>query len=373
MIIFPGSFLDNVPSGGGGVFQATYYKSAAQNLVSGNTDITFDEEAAWNNDNGYITHTGGTAAFTVVEPGLYQLEFNANILANGSTNPASTQKLISVDITRSPNAEVVVIQQNTTIASGLTYGQSLSSTFNLEAGDVINCRVNNTFTGGPAQASGVTNTFDLNTWFTWRYVSSGGGGGGGVTSVAGLTGAVTFSSPGGTIDITPNGQDIELTNTGIVSLASLTGTVTLVGGDGISVTTDPPPGANEISIANTGVLSITPGTNITTSGDAQTPTINYVASPPAVQATTTTPLTPANVNVLYILTSGATQNFTTAGLGVGDGGSVWYVKNASAGDIDIDENGAPVAGQTATIHQGTGSTNSSIQVLYWNGTALTMY
>lgn len=374
MIIFPGSFLDNVPSGGGGgaVYQATYYKSALQNLTSGSTDLTFDEEATWNNDNGYITHTGGTADFTVVQAGLYQLEFNATIIANGSTW-TNLLKQISVDITRSPAPEIVTIAQNGSMPSNNNYGQSLCSTFNLEAGDVINCRVSNTYATGTPYAQGVTNTIDLNTWFSWRYVSSGGGGGGGVTSVAGLTGAVTFSSPGGTIGITPNGQDIELTNTGIVSLASLTGSVTLVGGDGISVTTDPPPGANEISIANTGVLSITPGTNITTSGDAQTPTINYVASPPAVQATTTTPLTPANVNVLYILTSGATQNFTTAGLGVGDGGSVWYVKNASAGDIDIQENGVAVAGQTDTIHQGSGSVNSSIQVLYWNGSALTMY
>lgn len=379
MIIFPGSFLDNVPSGGGGgVFQATYYKSAVQNLTSGNTDITFDEEASWNNDNGYITHTNGTAAFTVVEAGLYQLEFNAAILANGSTNPTSTQKLISVDITRSPNAEVVVIQQNTTIASGLTYGQSLSATFNLLAGDVINCRINNTFTGGPAQASGVTNTFDLNTWFSWRYVSSGGGGGGGgVTSLAGLTGAVTFSSPGGSFGITPNGQDIELTNLGIISLTAggdtFTGAVTLVAGDGIGLSTDPPPGANEISIANTGVLSITPGTNITTSGDAQTPTINYVASPPAVQAATTTPLTDANVNVLYILTSGATQDFTTVGLGVGDAGKVWYVKNAFSADINIQANGVAIAGVTDVLHTRTLVNNTSIQVLYWNGTALTMY
>ena len=404
------AFLQDSPSGGGGggdVYQATYYKSAVQNLTSGNTDITFDLSGAWSNDNGYITHTDGTTAFTVVQAGLYQLEFNATILANGSTNPASTQKLISVDITRSPNAEVVVIQQNTTIASGLTYGQSLSATFNLLAGDVINCRINNTFTGGPAQASGVTNTFDLNTWFTWRYVSaSGGGGGGGVTSVSagtgiGVTGsgAVTIENTGvlsltngdatytGAITL-ENGTGIEVAtgspgqfvfnNTGVVSLVSggdtFTGTVTLVPGDGIGLSTDPPPGANEITIANTGVLTVVPGANITVTGDTpQNPTINYVATPPAVQATTTTPLTPANVNTLYILTSGATQNFTTAGLGVGDGGKVWYVKNASAADISIQANGVAIAGVTDVLHTKRVDTNTPVQVLYWNGSALTMY
>ena len=166
------SVVRNIPTVSPVAYQATYYKNANQNLTSGSTDLTFDSVGSWNNDGGYITHTSGSTAFTVVQPGLYQLEFNATIVANGSTNLVSTQKLLSVDITRSPTAEVVVIQQNTTISSGLTYGQSLSSTFYLQVGDVINCRILNTFTGGPAQAQGVQNTFDLSTWFTWRYMSS---------------------------------------------------------------------------------------------------------------------------------------------------------------------------------------------------------
>jgi hypothetical protein len=198
----PAVFLNNVPAGNGqGLYQATYYKSANQNLTSGATDLTFDQVGSWNNDGGYITHTGGSADFTVVQAGLYQLEFNATVIANGSTNPSSTQKLLSVDITRSPSAEVVAIQQNTTIASGLTYGQSLCSTFNLEAGDVINCRVLNTFTGGPAQAVGASGTIDLNTWFTWRYVNCGAAGPTGpqgptgATGPAGATGATGASGP----------------------------------------------------------------------------------------------------------------------------------------------------------------------------------
>jgi hypothetical protein len=269
-------------------------------------------------------------------------------------------------------------------------------------GDVINLRLGNTFTGGPAQIQQLQNTFDFNTFFTWRYISASGGGGG-VTSVSagtgiGVTGsgAVTIEN-NGVLSITDGlassvgiitmsgGTGVEVlngppagtftfNNTGVVSLELLTGSVGLLAGDGISVTTDPPPGANTISIANTGVLTIVPGANITTSGDTpQNPTINYVASPPSVQAAGTTALTGANVNVLFILISGATQNFTTAGLGVGDGGKVWYVKNGSGSDIDIQANGVAIAGQTDTIHTGTGSTNSSIQVLYWTGVALTMY
>jgi hypothetical protein len=99
---------------------------------------------------------------------LYQLEFNASIL---STSSASTDllKQISIDITRSPFVEQVTITQNTSIPSARNYGQSVNATFYLQAGDVINCRVVNTFTG-TASVLGFLNTFDLNTWFTWTFI-----------------------------------------------------------------------------------------------------------------------------------------------------------------------------------------------------------
>jgi len=197
----PAVFLNNVPAGNGqGLYQATYYKSANQNLTSGATDLTFDQVASWNNAGGYITHTGGSADFTVVQAGLYQLEFNATIASNGATW-TSLNKQISVDITRSPTAEVVTIAQNASMSSNTNYGQSLCSTFNLEAGDVINCRVVNTYATGTPSAQGVTNTIDLNTWFTWRYVNCGAAGPTGpqgptgATGPAGATGATGASGP----------------------------------------------------------------------------------------------------------------------------------------------------------------------------------
>ena len=250
-----GNVTINSSGGGGGeVFQATYYKSAVQNLTSGATDITFDLSGSWNNENGYITHTEGTADFTVVQAGLYQLEWFAGVLANGATWTTATNKSVSIDITRSPGTEQVVITDSALIATGSNYNQTVCSTFNLEAGDVINCRIVNTFTGGPPQALGVTNTIDLNTWFTWRYVASGGATpAGGVVSIAGVDGAVTLSSPGGAIGITVNGQDIEFTNTGVVSVAA---------GTGISVTT----ASGEATVDNAGVLSISDGTHEPSTG-----------------------------------------------------------------------------------------------------------
>jgi hypothetical protein len=397
------AFLQDSPSS---VYQATYYKSVVQNLTSGATDMTFDLEAAWNNDNGYITHTPGSADFTVVQAGLYQLEFNATVLANGATWATTSNKGISIDITRSPTAEQVVLGQSAFMASGTNYLQNTTSTFDLAAGDVINCRISNTFTGGPAEAQCVQNTIDLNTFFTWRYVSTGGGAG--VTSLAGLTGAVTLSSPGGSISITPNGQDIQIANPGILSLAGevgivtlsspdatinitaaggdialsaiapvssvggKTGTVTFGVGSGIgidygTVNNDP------ITISNSGVLSATGGAGISVTNTSGALDVKYIGIPPVLQAAGTTALTPTNNNTIYILTSGTTQDFDTTGLGAGDAGKVWYVKNGSSADIDIEANGVAIAGQIAILHNLTTNVNSSMQIIYWDGTTLTMY
>jgi len=152
------------------VRQATYYKSVAQNLTSPNTDVTFDSTGAWNNAGGYITHTNGTTDFTVVQTGLYQLEFSTSILANGGTWTATT-KTVFIDITRSPTAETAIIGQSAVINSGANYSQQVSATYYLVAGDVINLRINNTILTGTPTAQGVTTTFDLNTFFTWRFIS----------------------------------------------------------------------------------------------------------------------------------------------------------------------------------------------------------
>jgi hypothetical protein len=242
-----GNVTINSSGGGGGeVYQATYYKSANQNLTNGATDLTFDEEGSWNNSNGLITHTSGSTDFVVVQAGLYQLEFNVTIFSNGA-GWTNLLKQISVDITRSPTAEVVTIAQNGSMPTASNYGQSLCSTFSLEAGDVINCRVVNTFTSGTPTAQGVTNTIDLNTWFTWRYVGGGGVDGGGVVSIGGLDGAVTLSSPDSSINIGIGNQDIELSSNGVMSI---------VAGDGIAVQGD----NAEITITNLGVTSISDGT-----------------------------------------------------------------------------------------------------------------
>jgi hypothetical protein len=160
----------NVSSINGGVKQATYYTSTAQTLVSGNTDITFDSAGAWNNDGGYITHTAGTSSFTVVNAGLYQLEFNAVVLANGAIYVLTDQgKQVAIDVTR--GTEQSVISNTALQASQQNYSMVVNGTYYLNASDVINLRIRNTFTGGPPTIQPVANTFDLNTFFTWTFIS----------------------------------------------------------------------------------------------------------------------------------------------------------------------------------------------------------
>jgi hypothetical protein len=230
------TFLDNVPSGGvGEVYQATYYKSTVQNLSSGNTDITFDLSGSWNNPNGYITHTGGSADFTVVESGLYQLEWNATILANGATWLSTSNKGISIDITRSPTAEQVTIGQSAFIASGTNYLQSACSTLDLVAGDVINCRISNTFTGGPAQAQCLQNVIDLNTWFTWRYVSTGPAGPAGAAGAAGAVGATGATGVTGATGFTGATGETGMTgDTGVTGATGATGFTGPTGATGMT-------------------------------------------------------------------------------------------------------------------------------------------
>jgi hypothetical protein len=171
------------------IYQATYYKIVNQSLNNGSTDITFEEDASWNNTNGYITHTSGSADFVVVQAGLYQLEFNISVNANSGTWNTANNKVVSIDITRSPNGEQAVIGQTAVTASSQNYTQNVCSVFDLKAGDIINLRHFGSYSTASPFVQGVQNVFDLNTWFTWRYVSFG------PVGATGATGIIPLSVP----------------------------------------------------------------------------------------------------------------------------------------------------------------------------------
>jgi len=151
------------------VRQATYYKNTAQSLPNGTPlDISFDGSGAWNNYGGYILHTPGATTFTVVQAGLYNLGLNVSVLANGSSWTPYSNHIITVNITRSGIAQQIVISQTASTASAVNYTQSLSSDFYLNATDVIKLTAQLNYTIATPTIQPVANTFDLNTFFTWR-------------------------------------------------------------------------------------------------------------------------------------------------------------------------------------------------------------
>jgi hypothetical protein len=186
-----GSNITIATTGAGSVFQATYYKSANQNLQpppGGSTDITFDLTAAWNNDGGYITHVNTTTVFTVVQAGLYQLEWNASVSPSGATWNPGTVKIASIDITRIGFAEQIAIGQTFATSDALnTYIQNVCSSFYLNVGDIINLRLQTSNSTATPVCLGVGTGPDLNTWFTWRYISAAG-------NASTTTRAASFSS-----------------------------------------------------------------------------------------------------------------------------------------------------------------------------------
>jgi hypothetical protein len=152
------------------LFCVVHTELISKPLTDAVVDITFDLTGDWNNDGGYITHTAGTSSFTVVNPGLYQLEFSAVVLANGAVYVLTDQgKQVAIDVTR--GTEQSVIATTALQASQQNYSMFVIGTYYLNASDVINLRIRNTFTGGPPTTQPVANTFDLNTFFTWRFIS----------------------------------------------------------------------------------------------------------------------------------------------------------------------------------------------------------
>ena len=150
------------------VYAAQFYKSASQNAPSGSTEVTFDTAPSWNNINGFMTHTNGTADFVVQQAGLYQLEFAVYMTPNGSTWTVLS-KDVAINITRTAIAEQQVLWNRFNTASPLNWGNSVIGTVRLQAGDVIQCVVTQTVTGTPL-ILGVQNTFDYNTTFTFTVI-----------------------------------------------------------------------------------------------------------------------------------------------------------------------------------------------------------
>ena len=153
------------------LFIGQYYRGSGEVLASGVDTITFELAQTWTNNPGYITWTtaGGQGGnFTVVQPGVYQVEFALTILGAAAT--WSGQRSANISVLRGTNQSI--LQQNVTPLSGQGYAIQVVGTLRLNAGDVITCVHNGTNTTGLVTAQGLTNTFDYNTTFTWTFLKS---------------------------------------------------------------------------------------------------------------------------------------------------------------------------------------------------------
>ena len=163
------------------VKQATYFKSANQLLTTGSLNvISFDSTGTWNNTGGYITQVAVVAPtlptqFLVNRTGLYQFSVNAVVITNTTTYSATENRLLSLSLLRpSTGATNAILVFQGLTATNRTYGQSLNGSFYCLANDVLSVGVQATFTGGAPSVSGINtapNAFDLNTYFSWTYIS----------------------------------------------------------------------------------------------------------------------------------------------------------------------------------------------------------
>jgi hypothetical protein len=145
-----------------------YYRTASETLSSGADNITFQAAQTWNNDNGYITINLPAQTFTVVQAGLYQIEFSISIAPNGATWAGG--RYAAVAVLRGTNQSL--LQQNGNPVSGNAYAMQVVGTLRLNAGDIINCVHNGNNTAGQVQARGLENGFDYNTTFTWTFLKN---------------------------------------------------------------------------------------------------------------------------------------------------------------------------------------------------------
>jgi hypothetical protein len=114
--------------------------------------------------------TGST--FTIGASGLYQVEANLSVAANGAgwTNP-NQMKTLNLALTRS-GVTAVIAAATVNITTGNNYSIHCSLTFPFRTGDTLQFQHISTLSSGTPTALGLQNGFDLNTWVTFQYIKS---------------------------------------------------------------------------------------------------------------------------------------------------------------------------------------------------------
>lgn len=159
------------PSGQGTV--CLFSKSAAENLPTGSTVIGFDTNNSVNSPiiTNQYTLVGDNSTFVVNTSGIYTVEGNISVSANGATW-AVLQKTFGVQLTRGATSNILIGSVTANQTSTNNYSFHVNFTFPFLVGDQIQFVHTGTVTSGTPTALGLASGFDLNTWCVFTFVRS---------------------------------------------------------------------------------------------------------------------------------------------------------------------------------------------------------
>jgi hypothetical protein len=152
---------------------AIFSKSANENIVTGTTVIGFNTNASYNSPIVLNTYTAGSdnSTFTFGASGLYGVELNVSVSANGSQWTGSPLRQVSFVLTRG-GTTATIGSDTVNITSGIDYSIHAHIVFPFLVGDSLQIQHIGVVTSGTPLILGLANTFDLNTWAVFSYIKS---------------------------------------------------------------------------------------------------------------------------------------------------------------------------------------------------------
>jgi hypothetical protein len=144
-----------------------FYRSVNQNLPTGPNSLIFDTAKPWNSADFFHTDP---STFLCSTTGTYQIGIN-NTVAVATGVWTALGKSLGIQQDRSGAQFVVVNSQS--IPNGVAYGQSASALIDIDQGDLLRFTTNQTLTSGSTISAGLSNVFDLNTFWDYQLLRIG--------------------------------------------------------------------------------------------------------------------------------------------------------------------------------------------------------
>jgi hypothetical protein len=144
-----------------------FYKTSDQSVPTGATDITWDATYAWGDALNCFTITPGSAAITCAVRGVYEIAVNMTNATGTSVSAGTNIRILSFDLTRSPNPRLNGFITSTFYnQTNTSYNQVVQGVVELLVGDVLDVRVQQSLSSGSSSVLGVSG-LDQNCWMTY--------------------------------------------------------------------------------------------------------------------------------------------------------------------------------------------------------------